>query len=144
MLLLHSTMLLLYRRASFLLKSVGIFYIPLCFYFIGYVHCNDCPLVVLHSTMLLLYRNLVNCSMDYILFTFHYASTLSARHKMRFYGSPFYIPLCFYFILWYTGGAEGIHGSFTFHYASTLSRANRPFLLGMTLLHSTMLLLYRE
>ena len=81
---------------------------------------------------------------DKILFTFHYASTLSMTDFRRPAYSVIYIPLCFYFIHLRFQGALHVLLQFTFHYASTLSKKNviRPML--QIHLHSTMLLLYLD
>ena len=97
---LHSTMLLLYPNTPYAdMSRLLPIYIPLCFYFI----IDAC---VGFFTRLI--------------FTFHYASTLS-----------------------HTGGRWfWVHYLFTFHYASTLSLQNITQSLGFYHLHSTMLLLY--
>ena len=76
----------------------------------------------LHSTMLLLYHIWVlMLQAKKLVFTFHYASTLSiARKHLIFYMCPIYIPLCFYFIHSDLPGCLCLC-VFTFHYASTLS-----------------------
>ena len=118
-------------------------YIPLCFYFIKYTEVEE----ILE-----------------ILFTFHYASTLSGLTPRPL--TPvfrIYIPLCFYFIptaplLWSGRCVFTFHYAstlslpspnqwnavtlFTFHYASTLSRTRCRLWAQETNLHSTMLLLY--
>ena len=97
-------------------------YIPLCFYFIGDGPCKTgtCS-SYLHSTMLLLYRDTpVMIARRAATFTFHYASTLSAKRTgwgLWFY---IYIPLCFYFICRRQRLSDR-NVQFTFHYASTLS-----------------------
>ena len=74
---LHSTMLLLYHYKIRNLDCLCIIYIPLCFYFI-----RKEPT----------YWGLT------VMFTFHYASTLSKREYKRTFRTGVYIPLCFYFI----------------------------------------------
>ena len=77
---LHSTMLLLYQHKEVLKLHSRLIYIPLCFYFINYSTIYLTYIFIyLHSTMLLLYPYIVK-SGDclYNIFTFHYASTLSA------------------------------------------------------------------
>ena len=74
-------------------------YIPLCFYFIRrWDWYRGLVLYNLHSTMLLLYPGGQGSAATVTVFTFHYASTLSAVDP--FPVNPFfiYIPLCFYFI----------------------------------------------
>ena len=139
---LHSTMLLLYLwRASVAKMSTA----------------------YLHSTMLLLYPYLRNVTHVLDLFTFHYASTLSAVADA--YGAVvlIYIPLCFYFIpiqCNFRIGIKHLHSTmlllyrtcrgsnqerdlpFTFHYASTLSSSWNLLCTALRHLHSTMLLLY--
>ena len=61
---------------------------------------------------------------DKILFTFHYASTLSMTDFRRPAYSVIYIPLCFYFIAVVPPMSSAGSGSFTFHYASTLSHVS--------------------
>ena len=78
-------------------------YIPLCFYFIQTAFgMNYIRNFHLHSIMLLLYRTATLREDDIgLLFTFHYASTLSQPDIVcdgHFY---IYIPLCFYFIINY-------------------------------------------
>ena len=74
---LHSTMLLLYLL-WLLHRDPGIrIYIPLCFYFIGADDGHKCASVI---------------------FTFHYASTLSVAPLSKKKCTSIYIPLCFYFI----------------------------------------------
>ena len=96
----------------------------------------------LHSTMLLLYRRgPVDDENGRVVFTFHYASTLSLARVECIFSVPIYIPLCFYFILTYIPHSlvllhlhstmlllyrirsiyPGYSYIFTFHYASTLS-----------------------
>ena len=99
---LHSTMLLLYLEKSITNKVYWRIYIPLCFYFI--------------------IANNIKSGVT-ILFTFHYASTLSRARWALSVRSPIYIPLCFYFIDTGFCGSQR-SGSFTFHYASTLSRTS--------------------
>ena len=143
---LHSTMLLLYRMCLFYSRTLT----------------ND-----LHSTMLLLYRcssteTLCNC----ILFTFHYASTLSIclmkwswkeREFTFHYASTLsfipdyfvevdffiYIPLCFYFILireMRQEAQEIIYIPLCFYFITVVITYPLTFLHN---LHSTMLLLYQ-
>ena len=140
---LHSTMLLLYRWKRFCGESQSAIYIPLCFYFIKEcMMAYDGSVQHLHSTMLLLYPYRSACMRRFsmiftfhyastlsgnryenfllgFLFTFHYASTLSGRTGRNNSNSQIYIPLCFYFI-------------------QSLSDEDRTLLN----LHSTMLLLY--
>ena len=120
---LHSTMLLLYRTCILQECLTRLIYIPLCFYFIPiadntftaafpiyiplcfYFIVNtaiaiSCPFPNLHSTMLLLYPIAShNFNSRSILFTFHYASTLSSTYPLdTLSANAIYIPLCFYFI----------------------------------------------
>ena len=124
---------------------VRLIYIPLCFYFIGYPHRYPKELrQYLHSTMLLLYRNQflldvlalphLHSTMlllyhseemarliDGLIFTFHYASTLSLYRKegeCRFYN---------------------LHSTMLLLYQIWVFRRETPHLH----LHSTMLLLYQ-
>ena len=92
-------MLLLYQNENLERVFDFFIYIPLCFYFI----------------MCMRYDKEVS-----IIFTFHYASTLSRD----------------------LGGFNRINLSFTFHYASTLSMTHQFRSLPQIHLHSTMLLLY--
>ena len=97
---LHSTMLLLYRD--------GVVILILTFF-------------NLHSTMLLLYLNTdLKMILSLLIFTFHYASTLSNNYDLNVFNG---------FV-------------FTFHYASTLSIFVRSAASLLCHLHSTMLLLY--
>ena len=85
-------------------------YIPLCFYFI----------------------NIGTAGSFYdIIFTFHYASTLSETADCRGVCSLIYIPLCFYFILMPVGHWS-VYSPFTFHYASTLSSGYWPYSTAIT------------
>ena len=140
-------------------------YIPLCFYFIvalsqmtGYESYD------LHSTMLLLYRRYPpRLNRQYTAFTFHYASTLSAKYNERtaMYAYLHSTMLLLYhhrdqrqenwkrnlhstMLLLYPGicGYGFLYFSFTFHYASTLSPGLIFFATFCPHLHSTMLLLY--
>ena len=120
------------------------------------IHCPGLRRHNLHSTMLLLYRDVVYRQVRrYLIFTFHYASTLSflvlkgesmSTSFTFHYASTLscaaldashqhdiiYIPLCFYFILALSMLKVG-NSRFTFHYASTLSTSrgkyDRPFFL---------------
>ena len=97
---LHSTMLLLYHVLSGWRFRLIFIYIPLCFYYIrkllkysissrSYLHSTmlllyrigvtvrDSPDSNLHSTMLLLYLVSITRERSMLLFTFHYASTIS-------------------------------------------------------------------
>ena len=96
-------------------------YIPLCFYFI--------LLTVLAE------------GLTGILFTFHYASTLSKTVRERQDESTDLhstMLLLYHRQLWQTQSPQ----VFTFHYASTLSGSSPAFLRSISNLHSTMLLLY--
>ena len=129
------------RQSSILLYI----YIPLCFYFIWEIILTLISIIYLHSTMLLLYLSLQLPLLSLLnIFTFHYASTLSAvaddilkevlylhstmlllyltRELKMSIHQKIYIPLCFYFI--------PVSVTDT---SDTLSD-----------LHSTMLLLYRN
>ena len=76
---LYSTMLLLYHLCDDRGIDCKPIYIPLCFYFIGnYFSDGFGGYAHLHSTMLLLYQINSLISSCSSLFTFHYASTLSA------------------------------------------------------------------
>ena len=116
-------MLLLYRWRRWKRHTRERIYIPLCFYFILVLRRTESDeradlhstmlllypslntlspdtIKHLHSTMLLLYRNPCNILLSlYWKFTFHYASTLSARQNDITLTEVIYIPLCFYFIL---------------------------------------------
>ena len=63
----------------------------------------------LHSTMLLLYRIGWNGRFASTAFTFHYASTLSCTLMQKETWRQIYIPLCFYFIGFWS---SGIHRPF--------------------------------
>ena len=115
--------------------SYDFIYIPLCFYFIWYGNIHIVPLLNLHSTMLLLYRFPPLSICISIIFTFHYASTLSSISSSS--------RLC---IAWFTFhyastlSSERLSEfsssfSFTFHYASTLSFAQRSLCAVCTLIY---------
>ena len=127
-----------------------IIYIPLCFYFIisaststprsSYIYIPLCFYFILKGGF---------ASLGDIVFTFHYASTLSvSAGSNTLWSITIYIPLCFYFIL-LSGSVSApacpyLHStmlllyrhhpwkyrsavySFTFHYASTLSAGPPP------------------
>ena len=119
---LHSTMLLLYRFGQFRTVKIQ----------------SD-----LHSTMLLLYliELAIPGQLD-LVFTFHYASTLSQKARIRVM-----VPNSFTFHYASTlSGNRDIYRfedtEFTFHYASTLSMALNNICFKYLDLHSTMLLLY--
>ena len=97
---LHSTMLLLYQDSRWGRSYHFTIYIPLCFYFISLPAASNA------------------CSS---IFTFHYASTLSASALVD--------------------NIDALH-QFTFHYASTLSKEEEQVTIFVKYLHSTMLLLY--
>ena len=101
--------------------TVGIIYIPLCFYFIPASGCMFAfqGIFTFHYASTLSSRHHVCLPGE---FTFHYASTLSSRR----YFSSAYLAL------------------FTFHYASTLSGIIAIHRFPFSDLHSTMLLLYRS
>ena len=121
---LHSTMLLLYLYHPWgvLPPRAGI-YIPLCFYFIDIGEWPSCNISLIYIPLCFYFIEDGSIGkMQYYVFTFHYASTLSGiRTVVLFVGSSIYIPLCFYFI----------------------PRGSRHLCLTMKYLHSTMLLLYR-
>ena len=119
-------------------------YIPLCFYFIPAQSASLYSLPNLHSTMLLLYKGFGIFSYDFIR---HLHSTM-----LLLYGDTgvvckidhfIYIPLCFYFILFFLLACGGWN-KFTFHYASTLLLYSWLIKQSNQNLHSTMLLLYSE
>ena len=99
---LHSTMLLLYRCLGLLCQTWIVIYIPLCFYFIS---C---------STIL---------ALIYSVFTFHYASTLSAARSFP------------------AGGRCHLHSTMLLLYLETMKASKKDVILN---LHSTMLLLYLQ
>ena len=99
---LHSTMLLLYRRPPLVdLRLDVLIYIPLCFYFIIASHnFNSRSILFTFHYASTLSRTKSKLDTTLVLFTFHYASTLSFPKDYiidRDYN--IYIPLCFYFIL---------------------------------------------
>ena len=97
-------------------------YIPLCFYFIHvviglkafctHIYIPLCFYFIWKFDVIHLYP---------VTFTFHYASTLSARRRKQRNIWCIYIPLCFYFIPFRNRAYIRV-SIFTFHYASTLSR----------------------
>ena len=97
---LHSTMLLLYRRKTLIIPEGIWIYIPLCFYFIqgGSGSAAGWILFTFHYASTL--SPDVSRPGDWSpIFTFHYASTLSYWGSMiPVRWSQIYIPLCFYFI----------------------------------------------
>ena len=97
---LHSTMLLLYLTPNIIGKESLIIYIPLCFYFISSILQLLMMLVCIYIP-LCFYFIPKSCAIRLIeiLFTFHYASTLSSCVLIYAFSSS----------------------KFTFHYASTLS-----------------------
>ena len=99
---LHSTMLLLYPSPFDLPRS---------------------NVSNLHSTMLLLYHKIQPKNrLPSVVFTFHYASTLSdGVNPLQGQVCHIYIPLCFYFISRLPSQKKR-PSPFTFHYASTLSK----------------------
>ena len=142
---LHSTMLLLYL---YFLNGFGYdsnIYIPLCFYFISWclLRKTGCGPIYIPLCFYFI-EPLVIQTINGVLFTFHYASTLSIYSLQSFYPST---PFTFHYAstLSYTCPTiQSLLYKFTFHYASTLSGfvfVARPFSI---YLHSTMLLLYRN
>ena len=119
---LHSTMLLLYRSTSAGGKYFqSNLHSTMLLLYQSWQSCLTCFDLHLHSTMLLLYRfGCILVMVCFLLFTFHYASTLSTNHDhvelleahlhstMLLLYPPvslgvarrvcIYIPLCFYFI----------------------------------------------
>ena len=184
---LHSTMLLLYLRSGcdgmakiriyiplcfyfirpqvLQVPSPQVIYIPLCFYFIKVVRpIQPVDNVIYIPLCFYFIEDVTSNAFTYVIFTFHYASTLSEYPIQRLFpGMWIYIPLCFYFI-WVYEPAPQKDDEFTFHYASTLSSSPPPPLSGTSAftfhyastlsvwqnqsarikrnLHSTMLLLY--
>ena len=98
---LHSTMLLLYRRPPLVdLRLDVLIYIPLCFYFIIASHnFNSRSILFTFHYASTLSRTKSKLDTTLVLFTFHYASTLSCAIAYNTH----------------------ILSLFTFHYASTLS-----------------------
>ena len=120
---LHSTMLLLYPCCDVATERRILIYIPLCFYFIlsAPAQWKLCFLIYIPLCFYFIvidHRDLHRV----LLFTFHYASTLSF---------PVY-------------EQNRQHTVFTFHYASTLSNPGSYQGQVNPNLHSTMLLLYRS
>ena len=123
----------------------GSIYIPLCFYFIWMPMGSVRRKSNLHSTMLLLYLRCAS-SVERLgaLFTFHYASTLSASRDLL--DQFIYIFTFHYASTLSKSPAHRISRGmeFTFHYASTLSLVNNCGPVWCIDLHSTMLLLYHR
>ena len=142
---LHSTMLLLYPSSVRRLCSSYSIYIPLCFYFIPASGC----MFAFQGIFTFHYASTLSdpcsyCFRTHFPFTFHYASTLS---KCLSEDHRLYPIFTFHYASTLSGYSESktrrIY-KFTFHYASTLScwpswRKAWPG----SYLHSTMLLLYQ-
>ena len=133
---LHSTMLLLYRGTTFNNPPTISIYIPLCFYFIErnsgrwmlrslqdqnpLIYIPLCFYFIRMCTAWLIFPDRIYIPLCFyfivnvrqtpggtVIFTFHYASTLSEHSVcVCIRGSSIYIPLCFYFI-----GRRGIYRS---------------------------------
>ena len=120
---LHSIMLLLYQMFGNSRKTLLLIYIPLCFYFIDSVYGHEIIIVVFtfhYASTLSLFP--AGRTRLFLLFTFHYASTLSP---------------CVYLCVF-------VDVLFTFHYASTLSGIQVSLKPIISYLHSIMLLLYHK
>ena len=105
-------------------SNICCIYIPLCFYFIPARFSNLSHFVNIYIPLCFYFIRVCHKAWDWeLLFTFHYASTLSLTDCLRWrIRESIYIPLCFYFIekIW------------------DMSTLNADYL------HSTMLLLYRS
>ena len=118
-------------------------YIPLCFYFIVERLYFQCPKIVFTfhyaSTLsVLFFTQIKNVSK----FTFHYASTLSNKYEET--NGVVYNLHSTMLLLYQVTTADTVAITiFTFHYASTLSNYEENVTQSQLHLHSTMLLLYR-
>ena len=162
---LHSTMLLLYHVTDWTREQLLVIYIPLCFYFI---HCHGIPKwpphIHLHSTMLLLYLGVIwilafrrtiyiplcfyfirgHCADDIccLLFTFHYASTLSFPYSLfKIFQPDLHSTMLLLYQCWsatFPRCCPDLHSTMLLLYRETSGH----FRCNVLYLHSTMLLLY--
>ena len=126
-----------------LLTSNGI-YIPLCFYFIRDHHeimtSGFRIYIPLCFYFIFLYRDHQGHG---ILFTFHYASTLSCHRRCCSHDQQQFTFHYASTLSWQRNTGYRHGAAFTFHYASTLSLGDASGLDGQQHLHSIMLLLYQ-